>query len=178
MHYEQVILGLGILILVMLGVSIAMLILVKRYSERQDSELHDLDIAVKETRTRLDTIDVSLGDLDIRSSKGIETNKTKLAEFKKEQNNRCDRLAKRLEILEDAAGNIESVGNLTEEVKSFGRRLKELDALVDRSAESISAASKLGMSNQEAIGRLANSIEFIRQQMAVISSRSVDKEAV
>ena len=125
-----------------------------RRTELLDSRIDYAEQRASEARARVDTIDRSLGDLDIRASKGVEANKTRIQEFKKEQNGRCDKLAKRIEVLEDAAGNLESVGNLTEEVKSFRRRMLELDALEEHREEALAGVSKLAMTNQEAIRQL------------------------
>ena len=125
-----------------------------KYVKLIDDRIDQTNRRIQEVLTRLDMLDKSLGDLDISAHKGIEANKTRISEFKKEQNNRCDKIARRVESLEDMADNVESVGNLSEEVKSYVRRMKELDALVCRIDESATAISELAMSNQESIAAI------------------------
>lgn len=152
-------------ILILMGLIIIILLILIGLNYRRiretDARIDQIENRIREVLTRIDTIDQNLGDLDIKSAKSIESNKTRLAEFKKEQNNRCDKLAKRLEVLEDAAGNIESVGNLAEEVRSYGRRMKEVNALLSQSTMSLEAVNKLAMSNQQHIQSLQSQVNAI-----------------
>lgn len=146
----------GFVLLSLMAIAIALVALmhVRRFHDDMDYRIDQADNRGRETLARIDTIDKSLGDLDISANREIQSVKTKLDAYKKEQNGRCDKMTRRIETLEDISGNLESVGVVADDLRAISNRVKELYALQEANTKDVHAVTELAKANMEIIQQL------------------------
>ena len=155
----------GFVLLSLMAIAIALVALmhVRRFHDDMDYRIDQADNRGRETLARIDTIDKSLGDLDISANREIQSVKTKLDAYKKEQNGRCDKMARRIETLEDISGNLESVGVVADDLRALNNRVKELYALHEANTKTVNSVSELAKANLEVIQQLKELAENLTE---------------